>query len=85
MAVAWPKFQSDVAQWLDSTKEKKESDTAKKIADAYGTAVSTAMISCLPAMITLSFFALKNNLSEFITIVGSANCDCCLTPSPNFF
>lgn len=54
MAVAWPKFQSDVAQWLDSTKEKKESDTAKKIADAYGTAVSTAMISLIPGSTIIS-------------------------------
>lgn len=54
MAVVWPKFQSDVAQWLDSTKEKKESDTAKKIADAYGTAVSTAMISLIPGSTIIS-------------------------------
>jgi hypothetical protein len=54
MAVLWPGFQATVAPYLDAPIEKTESDTAKIIADAYGVAVATAMISLIPGSTIIS-------------------------------
>jgi len=54
MAVQWPTFQSTVAPWLDSTVEKTESDTAGIIADAYGIAIKSAMITVIPGSTIIS-------------------------------
>lgn len=54
MAILWPTFQATVAPYLDAPIEKTESDTAKIIADAYGVAVSTAMITLIPGSSIIS-------------------------------
>jgi hypothetical protein len=54
MAILWPTFQATVAPYLDAPIEKTESDTAKTIADAYGVAVKTAMITLIPGSTIIS-------------------------------
>lgn len=54
MASLWQGFQATVAPYLDTPIEKTESDTARIIANAYGVAVSTAMISMIPGSTIVS-------------------------------
>jgi hypothetical protein len=54
MAALWSVFQATVVPYLDTPIKKTEVDTAKVIADAYGVAVATAMISLIPQSTIIS-------------------------------
>tara|TARA_R110000803_G_scaffold8577_18_gene27468 strand:+ start:1608 stop:2177 length:570 start_codon:yes stop_codon:yes gene_type:complete len=54
MPVLFPSFTSTVAPYLDATNEKTEADTAEIIANSYGAAVASGMITLIPGSAIIS-------------------------------